>query len=174
MCNFEDKIKPPSAKHYSNGVAVKATNESLLLDTALVLAISTAQRIFALKIRRTKNQAAISQDYLLGVACFARKRKILSQFSICHCEEQRSCDVAIRRSEMRLRLPQLLIINYSLLIDIIVFPFTLIESHKPCDSTRNTPSVQTRSKISLSGSGTKCVSPCKYGAKVRRNSPSFR
>ena len=70
--------------HCSNGVAVKATNESLLLDTALVLAISTAQRIFAIKIRRTKNHAAISQDYLLGVACFARKWKIES--SICHSE----------------------------------------------------------------------------------------
>ena len=55
---------------------MKATNESLLLDTAFVLAISTAQRIFAIKIRRTKNQAAISQDYLLGGACFARRRAI--------------------------------------------------------------------------------------------------
>ena len=55
---------------------MEATNGSLLLNIALVLAISTAQRIFAIKIRRTKNHAAISQDYLLGVACFARKRKI--------------------------------------------------------------------------------------------------
>ena len=54
--------------------------ERILLErlskTALVLAISTAQRIFAIKIRRTKNHAAVSQDYLLGGACFARKRKI--------------------------------------------------------------------------------------------------
>ena len=59
-----------------NGVAMEATNGSLLLNIALVLAISTAQRIFAIKIRRTKNHAAISQDYLLGGACFARKRNI--------------------------------------------------------------------------------------------------
>ena len=45
---------------------MEATIESLLLNIALVLAISTAQRIFAIKIRRTKTRAAISQDYLLG------------------------------------------------------------------------------------------------------------
>ena len=28
--------------------------------------LSTAQRIFAIKIRRTKTQTAVSQDYLLG------------------------------------------------------------------------------------------------------------
>ena len=83
---------------------MEATNESLLLDTALVFAITTAQRIFAIKIRRTKNQAAISQDYLLGVACFARKRKKLdgiaveatNEFSLCHSEEQHRCDVGIK------------------------------------------------------------------------------
>ena len=54
---------------------MEATIESLLLNIALVLAISTAQRIFAIKIRRTITHAAVSQDYLLGGACFARKRK---------------------------------------------------------------------------------------------------
>ena len=71
---------------------------------ARFIALLTAQRIFAIKTRRTNNQAAVSQDYLLGEAHFVRKRKILSQFSICHCEEQQSCDVAIQRSGMRLRL----------------------------------------------------------------------
>ena len=56
---------------------MEATNGSLLLNIALVLAISTAQRIFAIKIRWTKIHAAISQDYLLGAAHFVRKRKNL-------------------------------------------------------------------------------------------------
>ena len=53
-----------------------SNKRSLLLGAALVLAISTAQRIFAIKIKQTKNHAAVSQDYLLGGACFALNRKI--------------------------------------------------------------------------------------------------
>ena len=45
---------------------MEATNGSLLLNIALVLAISTAQRIFAIKIRWAITQATVSQDYLLG------------------------------------------------------------------------------------------------------------
>ena len=93
-----------AASHCSNGVAVKATNKVYCLTPHLFSQSLTAQRIFAIKTRRTKTHAAVSQDYLLGEAHYVRKRKILSQFSICHCEEQRSCDVAIQRSEMRLRL----------------------------------------------------------------------
>ena len=73
-----------AASHCSNGVAAKSIahvviqsvawespkQERILLErlskTALVLAISTAQRIFAIKTRRINNQAAVSQDYLLG------------------------------------------------------------------------------------------------------------
>ena len=44
-----------SSSNCSNGVAVEATNESLLLNTALVRAISTAQPLFTLKKRWTKN-----------------------------------------------------------------------------------------------------------------------
>ena len=86
----------------SNGVAAEATNRLYCLAPHLFSQSLTAQRIFAIKTRRINNQAAVSQDYLLGEAHFVRKRKILSQFSICHCEEQRSCDVAIQRSAMRL------------------------------------------------------------------------
>ena len=38
-----------------NGVAMEATNESLLLNIALVLAISTAQRICAIRSYTDKN-----------------------------------------------------------------------------------------------------------------------
>ena len=54
------------AANCSNCVAVKATNDSLLLFTALFSQFLTAQRIFAIKTRRIKPQAAVSQDYLLG------------------------------------------------------------------------------------------------------------
>ena len=103
MCFFR-KSRTPKYARCSNGVAVKATNEVYCLAPHLFSQSLTAQRIFAIKTRRTNNQAAVSQDYLLGEAHFVRKRKILSQFSACHWEEQRSCDVAIQRSEMRLRL----------------------------------------------------------------------
>lgn len=43
---------------------------------ARFIALLTAQRIFAIKLRRAKIHATISQNYLLGGACFARKRKI--------------------------------------------------------------------------------------------------
>ena len=85
---------------------MEATNGSLLLNIALVLAISTAQRIFAIKIRRTKNHAAISQDYLLGGA---RASHAIGKFngvaakSIAHVVIP-SASVGIQRSEMRLRL----------------------------------------------------------------------
>ena len=65
---------------------MEATNESLLLNIALVLAISTAQRIFAIKIRRTKNQAAISQDYLLGGVLCTQMENGSFKSSICHSE----------------------------------------------------------------------------------------
>ena len=87
--------------HCSNGVAVNATNESLLLDTALVLAISTAQRIFAIKIRRTRTQAAISQDYLLGDVPAARI--LYGLFNIKRRDSRRFIISNI---------PQLLIIHY--------------------------------------------------------------
>ena len=103
MCIFKDGTRAATAaSHCSNGVAVKATNKVYCLTPHLFSQSLTAQRIFAIKTRRINNQAAVSQDYLLGEAHFVRKRKILSQFSICHCEEQRSCDVAIQRSAMRL------------------------------------------------------------------------
>ncbi len=54
MCNFEDKIKPPSAKHYSNGVAVKATNKVYCLTLHLFSQSLTAQALFTLKIRRAR------------------------------------------------------------------------------------------------------------------------
>ena len=80
-----------------------ATGNAVCCQEPRLFTISlTAQRIFAIKTRQTNNQDAVSQDYLLGEAHSVRKRKILSQFSICHCEEQRSCDVAIQRSAMRL------------------------------------------------------------------------
>ena len=47
---------------------------------ARFIALLTAQRIFAIKTRRINNQAAVSQDYLLGEAHFVRKRKIWSHF----------------------------------------------------------------------------------------------
>ena len=82
-----------------------ATGNAVCCQEPRLFTISlTAQRIFAIKTRWINNQAAVSQDYLLGEAHFVRKRKILSQSTICHCEEQQSCDVAIQRSEMRLRL----------------------------------------------------------------------
>ena len=48
-----------------------ATRKSCVLPRAkLVFCFSTAQRIFAIKTRRTKPPAAISQDYLLGGCAF--------------------------------------------------------------------------------------------------------
>ena len=41
---------------------------------ARFIALLTAQRIFTIKTRRINNQAAVSQDYLLGEAHFVRKR----------------------------------------------------------------------------------------------------
>ena len=85
---------------------MEATNGSLLLNIALVLAISTAQRIFAIKIRRTKTHAAISQDYLLGGARASHangKINGVAAKSIAHVVIQ-SASVGIQRSEMRLRL----------------------------------------------------------------------
>ena len=85
---------------------MEATNGSLLLNIALVLAISTAQRIFAIKIRRTKNHTAISQDYLLGgVRASHASGKIngVAMEAIAHVVIP-SASVGIQRSEMRLRL----------------------------------------------------------------------
>ena len=85
---------------------MEATNGSLLLNIALVLAISTAQRIFAIKIRRTKNHAAISQDYLLGEARASHasgKITGVAMEAIAHVVIP-SASVGIQRSEMRLRL----------------------------------------------------------------------
>ena len=86
---------------------MEATNGSLLLNIALVLAISTAQRIFAIKIRRTKNHAAISQDYLLGGARALQhasgKFNGVAMEAIAHVVIP-SASVGIQRSEMRLRL----------------------------------------------------------------------
>ena len=52
----------------ATGIAV-CCQEPRLFTTSL-----TAQRIFAIKTRRINNQAAVSQDYLLGEARYARKR----------------------------------------------------------------------------------------------------
>ena len=52
----------------ATGIAV-CCQEPRLFTTSL-----TAQRIFAIKTRRINNQAAVSQDYLLGRAHFVRKR----------------------------------------------------------------------------------------------------
>ena len=91
-------------KRIAERALLPCSSSKYCIFTKLLSTSLTAQRIFAIKTRRINNQAAVSQDYLLGEAHFVRKRKILSQFSICHCEEQRICDVAIQRSEMRLRL----------------------------------------------------------------------
>ena len=55
---------------------MEAINGSLLLNIALVLAISTAQRIFAISSSRDKTPATVSQDYLLGEAHLVRKQNI--------------------------------------------------------------------------------------------------
>ena len=85
---------------------MEATNGSLLLNIALVLAISTAQRIFAIKIRRTRTQATVSQDYLLGGARASHangKINGVAMEAIAHVVIQ-SASVRIQCSEMRLRL----------------------------------------------------------------------
>ena len=64
--------------------------------------LSTAQRIFALKIWRAKTQAAVSQDYLLGVVPSAQKENSNLPYVIVRHNE--CCAVTIKRSEMRLRL----------------------------------------------------------------------
>ncbi len=66
MCLFKDEMKPPSAKHCSNGVAVKAKNEVYCLTPHLFLQSLTAQALFALKIRRVITQIAIPCECLLG------------------------------------------------------------------------------------------------------------
>ena len=45
---------PKMVHRCSNGVAVEATNDCLLLNTALVLATPTAQKIFAISSSRDK------------------------------------------------------------------------------------------------------------------------
>ena len=65
MCSFR-KSRTPKYARCSNGVAVEATNRIYCLAPHLFSQSLTAQRIFAIKTRRVKNQAAVSQDYLLG------------------------------------------------------------------------------------------------------------
>ena len=62
---FEQKSSPRQRQHAPLRIA-----ESL----ARFIALLTAQRIFTIKTRRINNQAAVSQDYLLGEAHFVRKR----------------------------------------------------------------------------------------------------
>ena len=57
ICLFEDEIKPPSAKHCSNGVAVKATNEVYCLTPHLFSQSLTAQRICAISSDTDKNSS---------------------------------------------------------------------------------------------------------------------
>ena len=59
-------MKPPSARHCSNGVAVKATIEVYCLTPHLFLQSLTAQALFTLKIRRARTQIAIPCECLLG------------------------------------------------------------------------------------------------------------
>ena len=66
ICLFEDKIKPPSAKHCSNGVAVKATNQVYCLTPHLFSQSLTSQALFTLKIRRARTQITIPCECLLG------------------------------------------------------------------------------------------------------------
>ena len=60
-------------KRRGNPLNRNATQWRLPL-TALVLAITTAQKIFAIKIRRIRNRTAVSQDCLLGEVRLWRKR----------------------------------------------------------------------------------------------------
>ena len=60
-------------KRRGNPLNRNATQWRLPL-TALVLAITTAQKIFAIKIRRIRNRTAVSQDCLLGELRLWRKR----------------------------------------------------------------------------------------------------
>ena len=60
-------------KRRGNPLNRNATQWRLPL-TALVLSITTAQKIFAIKIRRIRNRTAVSQDCLLGEVRLWRKR----------------------------------------------------------------------------------------------------
>ena len=60
-------------KRRGNPLNRNATQWRLPL-TALVLAITTAQKIFAIKIRRIRNRTAVSQDCLLGEVRLWRRR----------------------------------------------------------------------------------------------------
>lgn len=55
-----------------------ATRKICLLPRATrdLLLYYPRREFFAIKLRRAKIHATISQNYLLGGACFARKRKI--------------------------------------------------------------------------------------------------
>ena len=65
----------------SNGVAVKATNEVYCLTPHLFSQSLTAQALFALKIRRVKNQTPIPCECLLGecVLCTQAIKRTLVQ-----------------------------------------------------------------------------------------------
>ena len=88
MCDFEDEIKPPSAKHCSNGVAVKAKNKRLLLDTAFVLAITNRASPLYSQYKTDKIQTAIPCECLLGEGALrtqADKRLLIRSVLILLC-----------------------------------------------------------------------------------------
>ena len=102
-------------KRRGNPLNRNATQWRLPL-TALVLAITTAQKIFAIKIRRIRNRTAVSQDCLLGEVRLWRKRInenlfrafLYTECAYSGCEPQRRREIgapSIAQTALRLWQP---------------------------------------------------------------------